>query len=70
SWGAVIDIESFAEGDFVGLTRAAAAEQAQLAGCQDVRIYDKDAILTLDYCEGRLNLEVNDDGTVTRARLG
>ena len=56
--------------DYVGLDVEAARAKAAAAGWQHVRAYTHGAMLTMDYREGRLDLELDDDDVVVRAWVG
>jgi len=54
---------------YLGLSADAAEEQARQRGWSTVRRLAPDAIITMEYVEGRLNLAV-EDGTVVRCWTG
>jgi hypothetical protein len=56
--------------DYVGLDAETATRKAEAAGWQHVRAYPRGSLLTLDFREGRLDLELDDEGIVIRAWVG
>lgn len=50
--------------DYLGLTAAEAERRARAKGWTTVRALPPDAIITMEYLEGRLNLAVRDDVVV------
>lgn len=54
---------------YLGLNAEAAGERARAAGWQTVRSLPPDAIITMEYLEGRLNFAVRDE-VVVRCWVG
>lgn len=50
--------------DYLGLTAAEAERRARERGWSTVRSLPPDAIITMEYLEGRLNFAVRDDQVV------
>ncbi|GAA2498631.1 I78 family peptidase inhibitor [Streptomyces sp. NPDC059506] len=57
-------------GGYVGLAADTAEERARGKGWTTVRRLAPGAIITMEYREGRLNLTVEEDGTVSRCWKG
>ncbi|WP_461029217.1 I78 family peptidase inhibitor [Streptomyces sparsus] len=56
-------------GAYVGLSESAARELAESRGWSTVRVVEPDAMITMEYLEGRLNMTVS-DGVVVRCWKG
>ncbi|MDK1475658.1 I78 family peptidase inhibitor [Streptomyces sp. 549] len=54
---------------FVGLSESAAQDLAKSRGWNTVRVIEPDAMITMEYLEGRINLAVA-DGVVVRCWKG
>jgi hypothetical protein len=55
---------------FIGLPAKQAEEQARKEGISQLRIVPNDGMITLDYRPARLNLYLDQQGTVARADFG
>lgn len=56
--------------EYVGMPADAAVERARSRGWRTVRRLAPDAVITMEYMAGRLNLAVREDGTVVRCWQG